>query len=345
MKPILPVTLRDVARKAGVSPMSVSRALRGHAGVAEHTRKHILQCVEDLDYRAHPFVSALMRHVRGGRRLEYLSTIAHLVQSKAALAASPFYRTYDAAARQRAEELGYRLEVFGLDDLRMSIRRFERVLIARGIRGMLLGSLQPDAPLYSQLDWSKFAAITLGYARVRPALPRSVTDHFIGMQIALQQLRLRGYKRIGFYTDAVVDEWTNHRWSGAFLWEHRACKDSTAPHIAKNPGEASFKTWLRTYRPDAIVSNCMRVWDWIRAMRERTDIPGFVHLDYLPSMSGIAGIDQRPGAIAAAAVDAVTTQLERQELGPSEMPRSTMLEPVWKDGGSIRQACCTTAKG
>lgn len=44
------VTMKDVAQKAGVSVMTVSRAFKQHASVGEETRKRILQIAEDLGY-------------------------------------------------------------------------------------------------------------------------------------------------------------------------------------------------------------------------------------------------------------------------------------------------------
>lgn len=44
------VTMKDVAQRAGVSVMTVSRAFKQHASVGEDTRKRILEIAEDLGY-------------------------------------------------------------------------------------------------------------------------------------------------------------------------------------------------------------------------------------------------------------------------------------------------------
>ena len=52
-------TIDDVARAAGVSTATVSRALRNHQYVAESTRRKVLQAAEQLMYVANSNAAAL----------------------------------------------------------------------------------------------------------------------------------------------------------------------------------------------------------------------------------------------------------------------------------------------
>ncbi|WP_251453562.1 LacI family DNA-binding transcriptional regulator [Microbacterium sp. Marseille-Q6648] len=56
-------TIRDVAREAGVSAMTVSNVLNGHAHVRPATREKVLAAMAALDYR----VSPAARRLRSGR--------------------------------------------------------------------------------------------------------------------------------------------------------------------------------------------------------------------------------------------------------------------------------------
>lgn len=49
-KPKNPVTMRDVAKAAGVSRMTVSRALRTDSSISEKTREHVLKIVKAMNY-------------------------------------------------------------------------------------------------------------------------------------------------------------------------------------------------------------------------------------------------------------------------------------------------------
>jgi DNA-binding LacI/PurR family transcriptional regulator len=57
------VTIRDIAKAAGVSPMTVSNVLNKRPHVRESTRARVLQTIEDLDYR----VNVAARNLRRGR--------------------------------------------------------------------------------------------------------------------------------------------------------------------------------------------------------------------------------------------------------------------------------------
>jgi DNA-binding LacI/PurR family transcriptional regulator len=67
-QPERPVTMRDVAEKAGVNRCTVSRALRDDANVSKKRRQEIQKIAEEMGYRPNPFVQAFTAHVRGYRR-------------------------------------------------------------------------------------------------------------------------------------------------------------------------------------------------------------------------------------------------------------------------------------
>jgi LacI family transcriptional regulator len=56
----VPVTMRDVARKADVSTMTVSRVLNNRGGISEATRQRVLTAIEELGYRPSKVARALV---------------------------------------------------------------------------------------------------------------------------------------------------------------------------------------------------------------------------------------------------------------------------------------------
>ena len=53
------VTIKDIAKRVGVAPSTVSRVVNGSASISEETKSRILQVMEELDYRPNRMASAL----------------------------------------------------------------------------------------------------------------------------------------------------------------------------------------------------------------------------------------------------------------------------------------------
>src|SRR5262245_36123109 len=53
-------TIVDIARKLGVSAMTVSRALTGSAEVSELTRRRVMRCADELGYKANRWARSLV---------------------------------------------------------------------------------------------------------------------------------------------------------------------------------------------------------------------------------------------------------------------------------------------
>ncbi|WP_046368296.1 LacI family DNA-binding transcriptional regulator [Flavihumibacter petaseus] len=70
------ITIYDIADKLGVSPSTVSRALKNHTSIGSATRKKILAAAHDLGYRANTFASNLRR-----QRTNTLGIMVHELRS------------------------------------------------------------------------------------------------------------------------------------------------------------------------------------------------------------------------------------------------------------------------
>src|SRR5438067_5771171 len=136
------VSLRDIARRAGVSKMTVSLALRGHPHAAAATRDRLRRLARQMGYRPNPLIVANMVHLRAGRRSRYSGTLAFIGLGPRPLQGTGrdhIHRVYR-GARRRAETLGYHLEWFSLGGTEPAGRRLSDILQARGILGVVLGA-------------------------------------------------------------------------------------------------------------------------------------------------------------------------------------------------------------
>lgn len=93
------VTLHDVAKAAGVSPMTVSNVLNKHPHVRDETRERVLRAIDDLGYR----VNVAARNLRAGRT----NTIGFAVPE----VDRPYFAQLASRVIARAQDAGYRVVV------------------------------------------------------------------------------------------------------------------------------------------------------------------------------------------------------------------------------------------
>jgi LacI family transcriptional regulator len=333
-----------VAKRAGVSAMTVSRVFNHSPRVQPKTRAKVLAAAEALGYRPDPNISRLMEQVRSHRARGTRSVLAVVrddLTDKNVHGAGYNYVTLE-DIRARAESVGYAVEEFWLkhDGLRPS--RLCNILQSRGIEGVIVSPASPKH--YSaKLDYKRFASACFGFGLTSPRLHCISTNMMEGIINAALTLERRGYKRIGMAISAWIDLRSNNTYSGAMLHYQQGIPASQRvpllhlPHNLLELNQDVFCEWMQAQRPDAVISFHDYVPEWIAGLGLR--IPedvGFVVHDWLPTMTDFAGIDHRRPNIAAAAVDIVTRQLHHNEIGIPEVRYQVLVSSTWREGSSIR---------
>lgn len=338
------VTLQQIAQAAGVSAMTVSRVLHQSPRVSAETRQRVQEAIQSLEYRPDPHLARMMTMVRGRKKSRVRAVIAVIRETlpKDALHDPAYQYVSIEHIRRRAEQHGYHAEEFWLGKDGLDPARLVGILQARGIEGIIV-SPQSSQMLCAQLDYAPFAAATFGFGLTSPSLHRAAGNMNLGIQLAVKELSLRGYKRIGL----AVTQWIDHRaegaYSGAMLHAQQALPPRQRvpfllfPHNDFSRCRKEFMEWMEKNRPDALITFDQHVPDWLKKMG--LSIPqdlGLVVHDWTPAMKGFAGIYQRRDHVAAAAVDLVATQLLQNESGVPEVPRQILIPPQWIEGPSVR---------
>jgi DNA-binding LacI/PurR family transcriptional regulator len=332
--------LAAIAAAAGVSRMTVSRALRNARGVDPATHRRVLAVVKKMGWRPNPFVSAFMSYVRTKRIHGDTGVIAYLTSDYTPRGWDSLgaYTRFHQGARERAENRGYRLEVFRLREQGMTARRLGQVLYARGIRGVVVSPLL-SAHAHLNLDWEKFSAAAIGYSLLKPSLSRATNDQCDTMLLALRELRKLGYERIGLMMPHHDDARVYYHWSSAFLSHHWRYQPSTRPLLylpARWRDDAAI-AWIRQARPQVVVSTSS---DFLGTLLQSGfDIPrelGVVMLDWSKSHAPAAGVDQRAEEVGGAAVDIVVDQINKNEAGVPACPKTVTMTGQWIPGGTVQ---------
>lgn len=175
-----------VAQLAGVSPITVSRALRQPEKLSEATRRKVLEAVERSGYESNPHARAL----RSGRSTLVAAFVSNILSQQFGLAIQGL------AAELEPE--GYELMIG-----QTSYSYAKEVAMVRSLR-----SLRPAAVMFTgviELEENRQALRELGIPVVETwAFPRDPIDMLVGFSnvdagaMAARHLIEKGYRRLAF---------------------------------------------------------------------------------------------------------------------------------------------------
>lgn len=334
------VSQRGLARIAGVSAMTVSLALRGHPSIPAATRARIVKLAEQHHYRPDPALAALNAYRVNQAAACFHGTLAWVTAFPTREGWKNMIQTsgYFEGASRRADQLGYRLEEFWIAEPALNAKRATQILLARGIRGLVVAPLPvPRGKL--ELDWRQFSATALGYSLAEPKLHVVMNNQFRNMKQVVQKLLALGHRRIGLAMPSANDERVDHNYLAGFWIAQQDAPTEAArltPLLAKTFDKKIFNAWFRRSRPDAIViatANCGQVIDWLK--EQGVQVPGDVSLAVasVPHRdTDISGVDEDVPSIGAHAVETVVGMIHRNERGIPARPFSLLLEGVWTEG-------------
>lgn len=193
---VVRVTIDDVARAAGVSRQTVSRALNGKGEIAAETRRRVLTVVEDLDYRPNMFARGMKT-----RRSDAIGLIVSDISN-------PFYPAVARGVFDAAETAGRRVVVYNTDaDARRELSALED-LYARGADGAVGFFYALEEP--TLVEFGRRLPLVIADRRLDGReLPSVTSDFASGVAAAVEHLLARGHRTIGMLDSSVgvaVDE-------------------------------------------------------------------------------------------------------------------------------------------
>lgn len=315
------VTVRSLAAELGVAPITVSRALRGHATVRPELASRVRKLAKKRGYRADPIMAEVMGGLGRAKGPRYRETVAFVWTHERSDSGREEH-----GAREAAEALGYRFEIVKPWTQGLGEHDVSRILWSRGIRGVLLAPnySRPD-PRY-ELDWTKFAAVLLGSSLVNTGITRVARDYYHDAKLALARLQAAGFSRIGMALDTSMHARTDRRYAAAFR-EHGGTAgrfhlvDVTRPEATER---ARYEQWLKRAQPDAVLTDFARSQDWVTAPLPHARLmlrPG-------EAGPGVRADFSRVGAEAMRMLDGL---LRENRLGRLIDPVSVLVPGVWVD--------------
>jgi len=190
------VRLKDIAEKAGVTVMTVSKVMHNAPDISEATKTRIRALAEQMGYVPNSMARSLRSRVT--------KTLGVVISS----ATNPIFGRMFLAIEEQAHAAGYELLLAHSLNLAEREEAVIRRLLGRGVDGLLLCPvyrLAPRAPIYEELLRRGVKTVLLGQRAPFCSQFISVeSDDFAASRAITQHLLALGHKRIAFFSGPTV---------------------------------------------------------------------------------------------------------------------------------------------
>jgi LacI family transcriptional regulator len=331
-------SLRAVAEKSGFSLTTVSLALRDVPKIPAETRRIIQEAARELGYQPNQRIAAAMGQIRRPISQRSYDVVAWLYQDRGEESRSPGDHQgimYE-AARARAEKRGWKLEPFRLFDPRMPHRSLARILYNRGIRAAVLPPFN-RAVEHLDLDFSRLAAVAIGYSLCDPHLTRVSQTAIDSMEVIFQELARRGYTRPGF-AEHRADHLRTHRypWAAFHFMQTQLPEGQQIPPLDYEDA-AEVTEWVLRHRPDVVIAERQAAYGGVRRTGLRVpDEIGFLRTAWTTARPDFTGVDLNYGLMAERAVDLSMQLAQHEEYGIPAIPNVFLVGGTWREGRTLR---------
>ena len=184
------ITIKEVARHAGVSKSTVSRALNDQPHISKTTRMQVLNAIEELGFQP----SIFARNIK----LRKTNTIG-VIMSRAIidLARNPFFRELMDVVESVLSKEGYHFLFTTIDAHLSRDYTLPKMLIEKRVDGVLMIGHMDDGFLSKLKEENVPFVITEDYSE-NVEIETVITDDYKGAMKAMRYLIDLGHRRIGF---------------------------------------------------------------------------------------------------------------------------------------------------
>lgn len=337
----LPLSMRDIARRAGVDASTVSRALRGDRRISEETRERIKALAQSLGYRPHPAYEILGARRWSKPRSSDGFVVAYLASRRDDR--KDVRIAYHHALCECANQRGYKLVRFYLEDYPTPAKGAD-VLFNRGVLGLIVGELL-DAAEVAGIDWSRFSVVCSELGHFTPPLHIVSPNPQSALRIAWSKVKERGSTRTGVVLpdDCRSEYFAQQRGTLAVLHESvpEAARVPMFLYRFRSDMRCELREWMARHRPDAVISFSD---DTRKDLAEigypSPDKIGFVSLrrrfaSARKPDTSIAGLVYPVEQLAQVAINQLDILIKGNERGVPRAQVRFYVDRMWQEGASL----------
>ena len=186
----MPVTIKDVAKAAGVSPSTVTRVIQNKSTISDETKKRVRKAMKELNY--HPNLNA--------RSLvsSYTQVIGLVLPDDSdAFYQNPFFPSVLRGIAQVASENHYAIQIATGKDEKERLNAISQMVYGKRVDGLIFLYAQEDDPLVNLVVEEQFPFLILGKS-LSPFIPLVDNDNVQAGFDATEYFIKKGCKRIAF---------------------------------------------------------------------------------------------------------------------------------------------------
>jgi LacI family transcriptional regulator len=204
-------TIKDIAKAAGVSITTVSRALNGYSDVSEKTRSRIKKLADELAYRPNAQAQSLV--------LKKTKTIGVIMSEiKRSNGTDSFAFEVLCGINDRASELNYDLILFSTNPNKQSKKTYSDLCRERSVDGAILQGLKiDDLYLKEVVNQSRFPCVLIDITLSGDWVGHVTSDNINGAWEAMRHLIGLGHRRIAMINGYNEADVSHQRLSGYML--------------------------------------------------------------------------------------------------------------------------------
>lgn len=194
------VTIKDVAKKAGVSPSTVSRVLSNHPRISIETSKKVKEIMVQLGYHPNIMAKSLVSKTTN-------SICIMLPKSAEELFSNYFFMELIRGIVTQASKLGYDILISSGANEKEEVECVSRLLNGRRVDGVILLYSRKDDPVVRFLEENGHPFVLIGRSEHYPDCLSVDNDNVQASYDATKHLISLGHERIGFVSgppDLVV---------------------------------------------------------------------------------------------------------------------------------------------